>query len=181
MFPFKSLGPPKTVNSLETDGLIRWASLGTSHLTSQEIGWEIQAYCTTDPGASTFNTHISGGREDGLTAIPITSSFPSSLLFCLNPLFLVIPWCPHPHCHPVPVIVHWPTWKLAADLRIPVLSQFLWLPHSLLRKETGSPNSPRGLWPLLYYLFVYWYCRSSHWSPGRARLLDQDGRVRKLC
>lgn len=57
---------PGQWSSLETDGLLRWASLGTSRLTSQEIGWEIQSYCTTDPGASKFHTHTfqEGGKMD---------------------------------------------------------------------------------------------------------------------
>ena len=46
---------PGQRNNLQTDGLIKWASSGTSSLTSQEIGWKIQSHCVTDPGASNCN------------------------------------------------------------------------------------------------------------------------------
>lgn len=44
--------------------------------------------------------HTNLGKEGGLTAIPSVSSFLSPLLFCLNPLFLFIPWFPLPPTHP---------------------------------------------------------------------------------
>lgn len=53
----KAWDHPGQWNSLETDGLVRWVSLGTSCLTSQEIGWEFQSHCTTVPGDSNFSTH----------------------------------------------------------------------------------------------------------------------------
>lgn len=158
---------PGQWSSLETDGLIRWASLGTSCLTSQEIGWEIQSYCTTDPGIQIL-THTNFRKEGRWTYGNPYHIFLSKPLAVLpeSPL-LIYSLMPPPRPHHVPVRVHWPTWKLASDLKIPVLSRFLWLPHSLLIKETGSPNSPRSLWPLLYFICLFIDFATAHTGAQR--------------
>lgn len=161
----KAWDHPGQWNSLETDGHVRWVSLGTSCLTSQEIGWELQSHCTTVPEDSNFSTHKSpeGKRVDlqSLSYLPFQGPCFSAWI----PLFLFIPWSPNHQ--QAPVIVHRPTLKPACGIENPSLFQVSVVTTFITHKRDREPQlSTEPLVFTLLYLFVYWFCHSSHWSPG---------------
>lgn len=176
MFPFKSLGPPRTAKQPETDGLIRWASLGKSCLTSQEIGWGIQSHCTTDPGISNFNTHkfwegVRVHLQQSLAYLPFQA--PPPPVFCLNHLTSYL-FLDSSHSQQIPVTGHWPTWKSACRFKNPGPFQVSVVATFITHKRDREPQlSTEPLVFTLLYLFVYWFCHSSHWSPGRVSLHHQ--------
>lgn len=155
MFLFKSLGPPRTVKQSWDRWPPQVGLLGhkSSYFSRDWLRNPVILH-NRSWGFKISHTHISGGREDGLPAIPSTASFPSSLLCCLNPLFLVLPWRPPPPLPPSPCNA---LTYLEVGCRSENPSPFLVsvVATFITQKETGSPNSPWSLWPLLYFIYLF--------------------------
>ena len=93
-------------------------------------------------------------------------------LLCVILPFLFIPW--FPYSQQIPVTGHWPTWKSACRSENPSSFQVSVVATFITHKRDREPQlSTEPLVFTLLYLFVYWFCHSSHWSPGRASLLHQ--------
>lgn len=164
MFPFKSLGPPRTVKQSRN----RWPrQVGLfghklSYFSRDWLGISVTLH-NSSWGFKLQYTQSSRGREGRFTAIPIMSSFPRPLLFCLNSLFLFIPWSPNHQ--QAPVIVRRPTWKSACGVENTNPFQVSVVTTFITHKRDREPQlSTEPLVFTLLYLFVYWFCHSSHWS-----------------
>lgn len=171
MFIFKSLGPPKKVKQSWN----RWPrQVGLfghklSYFLRDWLGNSVTLH-NTSWRFKLKHTQIWWGKEGQFTAISIVSSFLSPLQFCLNLLFLFIPWSPDPQ--QIPVIVYGPTWKPACRFENPTPFQVSVVTTFITHKRDREPQlSTEPLVFTLLYLFVYWFCHSSHWSPGRVNLL----------
>lgn len=110
-------------------------------------------------------THTNFGREGGQIYSNSYRIFLSKTPAVLteSPL-LIYSLIPHPQW--VCVIVHWPTWKSACRFEKPSLFQVSVVATFITHKRDREPQlSTEPLVFTLLYLFVYWFCHSSCWSP----------------
>lgn len=122
-------------------------------------------------GFKPSHTQIPGGREGGCAAIPIISPLPSPLFFLLNALFLFTPWSPTVS---KPCNSAWIYLKVGCGFENTSPFQVSVVATFITHKRDREPQfSTEPLAFTLLYLFVYWFCHSSHWSPRTVSLLDQ--------